>query len=231
MSYDDLSKSLAFQDGRPFYFSAHFIRPQNSKTPPAPFNLFWHQLAGVHLVIRENFSAKPLNTIPGMLIADEVGLGKTFQSAAIMSFLTERQQAELRGYPPPPLIGAMIYLSIIGIFANLYSAKTPYLGDNNALGDHPHLIIAPVSLTRQWEDELKSVLKPGSFDIMCYPSSRRDRQAFWGDNSSYRKSSVPPSRRIIIASHPVNFVSLWGGSETETIFTEPLSRFRRTLLI
>lgn len=42
--------------------------------------LRWHQLAGVHGVLRRVSSSKPTCERSGTLIVDEVGLGKTLQS-------------------------------------------------------------------------------------------------------------------------------------------------------
>jgi hypothetical protein len=55
-----------------------------------PLNLYWHQIAGLHAIIRANFSSEPArNTTHGCLVADEVGLGKTFLSAMVIAFLTD----------------------------------------------------------------------------------------------------------------------------------------------
>lgn len=72
-----------------------------------PLRLFWHQLAGVHAIIRMNFHpTKSSLRCNGTLIADEVGLGKTFQAAAVVVFLADlfmRQQLKL---PLPPIISS-----------------------------------------------------------------------------------------------------------------------------
>lgn len=67
--------------------------------------LRWHQLAGVHGVLRRMFSPKPTPEHSGMLIADEVGLGKTLQLLAILACLTECVGRRERGLGPFPLVG------------------------------------------------------------------------------------------------------------------------------
>jgi TATA-binding protein-associated factor len=56
-----------------------------------PLALHWHQLAGVHAIMRMNFTKNPVSSDHrcGMLIADEVGLGKTFQAATTIAFLSD----------------------------------------------------------------------------------------------------------------------------------------------
>ena len=102
LSYDDLAHNLGFFNGSPLLFNAY--RHSGGLTPwdnPAafeganqddalvPLRLRWHQLAGVHAVLRRVFAAEPTPGDLGMLIADEVGLGKTLQSLAIVATLTE----------------------------------------------------------------------------------------------------------------------------------------------
>jgi SNF2 family DNA or RNA helicase len=53
-------------------------------------DLHWHQLAGVHAILRACFTEEPLpGHCTGILVADEVGLGKTYQSAAVIACLAD----------------------------------------------------------------------------------------------------------------------------------------------
>ena len=58
--------------------------------------LFWHQLAGAHATIRHCLTKDPVPShCAGVLICDEVGLGKTYMSATIIAFFIDvfiRQQ-------------------------------------------------------------------------------------------------------------------------------------------
>ena len=64
-----------------------------------PLRLYWHQLLGVHVVVRMNFSpVLGSSRCNGALIADEVGLGKTFIASTVMVFLSDlfmRQDSNL----------------------------------------------------------------------------------------------------------------------------------------
>ena len=119
----DLAQNLGFVLGRPLLFNSHrhdvgltpwddpsgFQDWESLNTNPSftAINLRWHQLAGVHAVLRRLFSKEPIHEPLGVLIADEVGLGKTLQCTAVVACLTEfvgRQNAN----PPrclPPLLG------------------------------------------------------------------------------------------------------------------------------
>ena len=101
LSYVELTHNLGFHKGSPLLFNTH--RHTGGLTPwdnPTAFenvdqdgfvaiSLRWHQLAGVHAVFRRLFSKEPTPEHLGVLIADEVGLGKTLQSLAIVATLTE----------------------------------------------------------------------------------------------------------------------------------------------
>jgi hypothetical protein len=70
-----------------------------------PLKLYWHQLAGVHAVVRMNFSKeKSLSRCNGTLIADEVGLGKTFIATTVMVFLSDLFMRQSSNLPLPPII-------------------------------------------------------------------------------------------------------------------------------
>jgi hypothetical protein len=72
-----------------------------------PLRLFWHQLAGVHAIIRMNFQRTPSSThCRGTLVADEVGLGKTFQASTVMVFLADLVQRQDYNRPLPPIISS-----------------------------------------------------------------------------------------------------------------------------
>lgn len=78
--------------------------------------LHWHQLCGVHAVVRINFTETPApNRCCGVLIADDVGLGKTFQAAATIAFLSELYMRQMlrrsKSVPLPPIIGKSVIAS------------------------------------------------------------------------------------------------------------------------
>jgi hypothetical protein len=67
--------------------------------------LHWHQLAGVHAVVRKIFTSEAsVDNCTGILLADEVGLGKTMQSLAVVAFLIDLMARQERATPYPPLV-------------------------------------------------------------------------------------------------------------------------------
>ena len=106
MSPLELSKNLGFTKGLPLLFNNIRHRDglnlwtcpdafvmEDRKNPPSHISklkLNWHQLAGVHSIIRGCFTAeRETDHCTGMLIADEVGLGKTYLAATTIAFLSE----------------------------------------------------------------------------------------------------------------------------------------------
>lgn len=60
----------------------------------------WHQLAGMHAVLRNIFAKEPRPHFAGVLIADEVGLGKTYLAIAVAVLVIQLGMQDLL----PPLI-------------------------------------------------------------------------------------------------------------------------------
>jgi len=55
-----------------------------------PLCLLWHQLVGVTSVIDKAFTTKPVEAgLPGVLIADAVGVGKTALSMGVITFIID----------------------------------------------------------------------------------------------------------------------------------------------
>ena len=116
----DLATRLGFNKRRlPYQFNK--LRHVSGLTPWSDGRLFetkptpdclnlnqlhWHQLAGVHAISRIIFTAKPdLQHETGVLIADEVGLGKTAQALSFIAFLNQCISLRERGMGPPPILG------------------------------------------------------------------------------------------------------------------------------
>lgn len=74
--------------------------------------LHWHQLAGVHSVIRNSFSSKEDSddaSLSGMLISDEVGLGKTALAITVIAFLNQVLSLMAKGERLPPILGKIVF--------------------------------------------------------------------------------------------------------------------------
>jgi TATA-binding protein-associated factor len=75
-----------------------------------PLRLHWHQLAGVHSIIRNTFTkVTSPDHCTGTLICDEVGLGKTALAITTMAFLSQCALLQAEGGDLPPILGE--YLS------------------------------------------------------------------------------------------------------------------------
>lgn len=127
MSPEQLVSKLGFKDARPFQFNKY--RHRSGAVPwdagsealfsVGPSNdalqeiaLHWHQLAGVHAIVRNVFKAEPSQArCAGVLCADEVGLGKTALAIAFLAFLSNTIWHKNKGRPPPPILGLFHYLS------------------------------------------------------------------------------------------------------------------------
>jgi TATA-binding protein-associated factor len=77
--------------------------------PPSDFlqptYLHWHQLAGVHSIIRNTLESTPsTDNCTGMLVCDEVGLGKTALSISTIAFLNQAMFLQDRGQTLPPIL-------------------------------------------------------------------------------------------------------------------------------
>ena len=117
MTPDQLADDLGFKDGLPFLFINYRHKTGlvawdnadvfNNLSDPdiIPLRLHWHQLAGIHAIIRQSFSAER-GTIakPGLLVADDVGLGKTGIAIAMMAFLAHVISLSQLEQPMPKVI-------------------------------------------------------------------------------------------------------------------------------
>jgi TATA-binding protein-associated factor len=76
--------------------------------PPSlvPLALHWHQLSGAHSIIRNTFTKGPsVNQCTGMLICDEVGLGKTALALSTIAFLNQIVVLQQGGQALPAILG------------------------------------------------------------------------------------------------------------------------------
>jgi hypothetical protein len=104
MSPEQLATRLGFKNSRPTQFNdychqsgavawdsvcAHLFDANPPTDALQEIALHWHQLGGVHSMVRNIFSAEPRQKpCTGLLCADEVGLGKTGFAIAFLTFLS-----------------------------------------------------------------------------------------------------------------------------------------------
>lgn len=102
-SEEALSSLLNFSDGCPTLFTklrsasglcawdAENAKQFVSGNPDMkPLRLLWHQLVGVASIVDKAFSAEPVGSgLPGVLIADAVGVGKTALTMGVIAFVVD----------------------------------------------------------------------------------------------------------------------------------------------
>jgi hypothetical protein len=89
--------------------------------------------------------------------------------------------------------------------AKIFLGKNPYLGENDVeIPSYPHLIVVAGTLLSQWESELKTLIKPQTFDIFIYGSGQKFHENFWSLAGPFHSSKHSMCNRIIIASHSVH---------------------------
>jgi hypothetical protein len=120
LSVIDLAQSLGFvQDNLPFQFNRFrniagltpwdkpelFTTSLQQTDSLIPLKLHWHQLAGVHSIIRSAFTktASP-GHCTGILECDEVGLGKTALAITVIGFLNQAVTLQVAKKPLPPIL-------------------------------------------------------------------------------------------------------------------------------
>jgi SNF2 family DNA or RNA helicase len=121
MSFSELCERLHFEGGVPFLFNnLRDAAGENAWSSEfedliatgsdslEPFSLLHHQLVGVHAILRRVLSPTPSVARAGVLLADDVGIGKTVQSAAVIAFLSELPVKIERSLGVPPLLRASI---------------------------------------------------------------------------------------------------------------------------
>ncbi|RDB19056.1 Transcription regulatory protein SNF2 [Hypsizygus marmoreus] len=200
MSLVTLLFNLGFKTGLPMVFNTlrdrSGLSPWDDPTPfadpnpdPMPENfskmrLHWHQLAGTHSIVRSVFTKGSNPHTTGVLVGDEVGLGKTAQAITLIAFLNQViwLQSETTRKPPRML------------------ADRQYLGESVKVPSLPHLIVCPGTLVAQWVSELKILLRPKSVDIFVYDSQTNGKY-FWGPSGPLRLSNHLPHNRIVVVSH------------------------------
>ncbi|KAH6905669.1 hypothetical protein BKA70DRAFT_1225379 [Coprinopsis sp. MPI-PUGE-AT-0042] len=151
----------------------------------------WHQLAGMHATLRTIFTKEASLHPSGVLIADEVGLGKTFLAIAVAVFVI---QLGMQTSMPP----------IIRTF--------PYLGESRSIPDLATLILLPGTVVSQWLGEIYRLLRLHHVDIFIYPTNKAARKTYWDRDGIFAKSKHSPRHRIVVGSQSTllqDFNSLW----------------------
>jgi len=136
-SSDELAKGLEFPNGRPILFNPEkmkystvdFWDAENLKStePREALKLEWVQLAGVTAMVRKTFgSEESSEKKAGILLADEVGMGKTAQIMAFIAFLQQVRLSDQEKRQRPPIIGEFIHLYYLEVMRRSETATHAY---------------------------------------------------------------------------------------------------------
>ncbi|KIM35969.1 hypothetical protein M413DRAFT_32020, partial [Hebeloma cylindrosporum] len=171
-----------------------------------PLSLKWHQLVGVASIVDKSFFPEGsdrtgANAAPGMLLADGVGVGKTVQIMAYISFLINLWTCESKN-------GGLGRAKIV---KNMPS----YMG-RGPVPNLPHLLVIPNTCVEQWVRELYAFNRKGTVDIFRLPVGSKDVGRFLKDpDSPWNKSKHEMINRIIITSEST-FCTLSGAMWNNT---------------
>ncbi|KAJ4463203.1 P-loop containing nucleoside triphosphate hydrolase protein [Lentinula lateritia] len=152
-----------------------------------PLSLHWHQLAGIHSIARSVFTKTAVpDHCTGVLVADEVGLGKTAQSLSFIAFLNQAIMIQKHKQPSklPPILKTFKFLK-----------------GREQIEPLPHLIITPGTLRSQWCNEIQTLFRPRSIDIFFYDCPKTGNAAFWSPTGAFYSSKQEPQNRIILTTH------------------------------
>lgn len=90
-----------------------------------PLKLHWHQLSGVHSIIRRSFTSAPTPShCTGTLECDEVGLGKTTLALTVVAFLNQAVALQKKNAPLPPILGQSLSRFVCRVGLIIYFRPT-----------------------------------------------------------------------------------------------------------
>ncbi|KAL0057974.1 hypothetical protein AAF712_015368 [Marasmius tenuissimus] len=138
-------------------------------------------LATLYSTTTTDPETKPVTS--SMLIADEVGLGKTRLLAKIIAMFIRVVVSIERNIQLPPVL------------------KDRFLEGGQEFESLPHLWITPMTLIPQSIHALMVCFQAHSIDIMVYECGKRGNAAFWSKTGPFATSKHPLHQRIIMISH------------------------------
>jgi hypothetical protein len=113
-SAEVMSQELQFKGERPFLFnktkycSSAFTLWDNegeiASEEQEELRLHWVQLAGISAMVEKSFSDVEATDLPGILLADEVGVGKSAQIMGFIAFLLQVKYMETSNASQPQVV-------------------------------------------------------------------------------------------------------------------------------
>jgi SNF2 family DNA or RNA helicase len=240
-TYDEesLNRLLHFPDGRPALFNK--FRSISRKCAwdkgaekdfvegnpdMQPLSLLWHQRVGIASIVEKIWTKTLTDNVPGVLLADDVGVGKTAQVMGTIAFIIDAywaqqlarglaascpRELDINNVRKAPILGESMQAEAAPngsrvshsrrVDSSTPTEANPYLAGRELISDLPHLIIVPNSLIDQWTSELRVFFAPKSIEIYVHPASEKDFQGFW--EGPWKTSTMPMIHRIILMTHSV----------------------------
>ncbi|KAK0439091.1 P-loop containing nucleoside triphosphate hydrolase protein [Desarmillaria tabescens] len=198
-SYEQLREMLRWPQGRPEEFNQflnsslvdywddenkEYLKkiPSEGDADNKVITLMWHQLVGITALVNMFWTAEEIpEGVPGALLADEVGLGKTAQMMGIIAFIIATRRTQLSKKKLPNVI-----------------ANLPFFCGKKQIPNAPHLILVPTTLLGQCYVELKRWFRPHIIDIFVMPTMEKAWAEFF---EGIDKSLQDPCHIVIVASH------------------------------
>jgi len=169
--------------------------------------LLWHQLCGVAAIVDKVWTEEKRPDVHGVLLADDVGVGKTAQVMASIAFLQLVYRLEEKGLPRPPIISTAFKLAYAHRLLTTCIEDRPYFMGKGDVPNKPHAIVVPNSLVDQWRRELKTFFKPFSLDIFQLPTSADALKAYFSaPDGVWAQAHHLPIFRVVLIPHSVRVV-------------------------
>ncbi|KAG7441287.1 uncharacterized protein BT62DRAFT_1011878 [Guyanagaster necrorhizus] len=150
-------------------------------------NIMWHQIVGITAMVNMLWTTKlDDDGVPGILLADEVGLGKTAQMMGLLAFIISCYRAQKLSKELPPVLG------------EYGPTQLPYFCGHKQIPDVPHLILVPGTIIEQIVGELKRWFHPHVIDIFVMPTMEQRWDEF---NKAIDSSKQDKCNIVIVASH------------------------------
>ncbi|KAJ7788688.1 P-loop containing nucleoside triphosphate hydrolase protein [Mycena olivaceomarginata] len=126
---------------------------------------------------------------PGVLLADDVGTGKTLQMLALVATLIQLfdyQESTGKTAPREEWPAALRFYESFG-------------GREDGIPDAPHLFLIPSSILPQFVAEAHRFFRPGAVDIFTIGTAAKSWPADW---ARFHESKQKAIRRIVFMGHP-----------------------------
>ncbi|OBZ77286.1 DNA repair protein rad5 [Grifola frondosa] len=155
----------------------------------SPLMPTWAQMVAIKAILRLSLSPAPDPGQGAVLLADEVGLGKTLQVIGTVAFLNHLALCDEENRNRPADL-----VKYVG-------GHVPQSGEPH-LPDLPSIVVAPGTLISQWAEEIRRMTLPKSYDILIYRTGKKSREEFWRKNDGlWDRSAHRPRRKIILVAH------------------------------